>query len=674
MSNAQRTTVGGARTAWPSAAQYNEAIQNLRVTMGDEELRGGEAAVNTLGLPMPYSGGFADIYKVRCPATGNTWAVKCFTKGATGLRQRYAEISRHLDQAQLPFMVDFRYLDQGVRINGVWYPIVKMRWIEGLNLNAFVARLVDQPAILDQLFGLWVKVAGRLRGAGIAHADLQHGNVLLVSLAGSDRLGLRLIDYDGMYVPTLAGQRSGEVGHPSFQHPQRLREGIYSVDVDRFSHLAICCAVRGLRVAGRPLWERFNNGENLLFRETDFAKPAESAVLRELWTLRDPQARALVGHLTLSLQRPLAHAPWLDELVRDGQVRPLADAVQREVQSLLAASPAASVAIPVEVAPFRRQAVAAAVLPPASVEPAAASWVPPTASISRRRVQAARPVDVRRWPGGAAVERVLVIDRWLAKCAGDGNSLLHNSLRVLVLFGLLVGMPWGTVKALRSLERPATVAQAERDPPAGPAVAVSNKLPPTGAPGIGPAVSAAELSGDTFTSSLGLLLKRLPAGEFDRGSNDGESNERPVHRVRISRDFYLGVHEVTQAQYQQVTGKTPSRFRGDDLPVEQVSWSEAVDFCRQLTARDRDQLPQGWSYRLPTEAEWEYAARAGTVTKWSCGDTESELSQYGWYSANSERKTHPVGQKRANPWGLYCLLYTSPSPRDGLLSRMPSSA
>ena len=74
MSDAQRASAGSARTAWPSAAQYNEAIQNLRVTMGDEELRGGESAVNALGLPMPYSGGFADIYKVRCPATGNTWA------------------------------------------------------------------------------------------------------------------------------------------------------------------------------------------------------------------------------------------------------------------------------------------------------------------------------------------------------------------------------------------------------------------------------------------------------------------------------------------------------------------------------------------------------------------------------------------------------------------------
>ena len=303
-----------------------------------------------------------------------------------------------------------------MRINGAWYPIVKMHWIEGLNLNAFVSRSVDQPAMLDQLFELWVKLAGRLRGAGCAHADLQHGNVLLIQLPGSDKLGLRLIDYDGLYVPALAGQRSGEVGHPSYQHPQRLREGTYSVDVDRFSHLAICCAVRGLRVAGRPLWERFNNGENLLFRETDFAKPAESAVLRELWTLRDPQARALVGHLTLSLQRPLAHAPWLDELVRDGQVKPLTDAERREVQSLLSTSTTTSVAIAAEVLPVLQPATAAT-LPPGPVEPQAAPWVPPTSSLSPRTAQPARPVSVRQSPVPAAVERVLVIDRWLAKCA-----------------------------------------------------------------------------------------------------------------------------------------------------------------------------------------------------------------------------------------------------------------
>lgn len=121
----------------------------------------------------------------------------------------------------------------------------------------------------------------------------------------------------------------------------------------------------------------------------------------------------------------------------------------------------------------------------------------------------------------------------------------------------------------------------------------------------------------------------------------------------IPRDFYLGIYEVTQAQYQKVTGRRPSKFEGDDLPMEKVSWSAAVDSCQLLTTLDRSRLPPGYYYRLPTEGEWEYAARAGTATKWSFGDAEMELSQYGWYLVNSAKTTHSVGKKNANPWGLH---------------------
>jgi len=180
-----------------------------------------------------------------------------------------------------------------------------------------------------------VKLVGRLRKARIAHADLQHGNVLLVPAGKGGQLALKLIDYDGMYVPALADYQTGELGHPSYQHPQRLREGIYSAEVDRFSHLAIYCAVQGLVVGGRTLWERFNNDDNLLFRETDFQRPEESAVLQELWSLSDERARSLAGRLILATQMPLDRVPWLDEVVRNGTVAPLGPQEQQKVNGLL---------------------------------------------------------------------------------------------------------------------------------------------------------------------------------------------------------------------------------------------------------------------------------------------------------------------------------------------------
>lgn len=162
----------GGPAPWPTPSLFNEAVQNLSSTMADEELRRGAAAVNASGLPLLYSGGFADVYRVHCRTTGNTWAVKFFKHAVSGQRERYRAISDWLEQARLPFIVDFRYLERGVRIAGNWYPIVKMRWVEGQHLNRFVAESLTRPRMLEQLFGLGVKLAARLHESGIAHADL----------------------------------------------------------------------------------------------------------------------------------------------------------------------------------------------------------------------------------------------------------------------------------------------------------------------------------------------------------------------------------------------------------------------------------------------------------------------------------------------------------------------
>jgi formylglycine-generating enzyme required for sulfatase activity len=144
----------------------------------------------------------------------------------------------------------------------------------------------------------------------------------------------------------------------------------------------------------------------------------------------------------------------------------------------------------------------------------------------------------------------------------------------------------------------------------------------------------------------------IPAGSFYMGSERAEVysraiDEGPVHRVRISRPFYLAKYEVSQEQYVAVMGKNPSRFSGRSLPVDSVPWKEAVAFCKRLNERD------GNGCRLPTEAEWEYACRAGTDSRFYFGDRDSDLKDHAWYFDNSEKTTHPVGQKKPNAWGLY---------------------
>src|SRR5262249_39290963 len=173
----------------------------------------------------------------------------------------------------------------------------------------------------------------------VAHCDLQHGNVLLVPGSKAASLAVKLVDYDGMFVPALAGSKSGEVGHPAFQHPQRLREGTYNLEVDRFPLLLVATALRGLMVGGRKLWERYDNGDNLLFREADLRAPGESALFRELWRLNDPVARALIGHLTLASQGSLEATPFIGDLLADGATPTLSPAQEPQLTKLFATGP-----------------------------------------------------------------------------------------------------------------------------------------------------------------------------------------------------------------------------------------------------------------------------------------------------------------------------------------------
>jgi formylglycine-generating enzyme required for sulfatase activity len=156
----------------------------------------------------------------------------------------------------------------------------------------------------------------------------------------------------------------------------------------------------------------------------------------------------------------------------------------------------------------------------------------------------------------------------------------------------------------------------------------------------------------TLTNSIGIDFILIAAGEFDMGSPMGEKyrdpSEGPVHRVKLTSAFYMGKYEVTQKQWREVMGNSPSYFKGDDLPVEQVSWESIQEFIKKLN--EKESIAK---YRLPSEAEWEYAARAGTNTVYSFGNNETELEYYGWYVDNSNGTTHPVGMKNPNPWGLY---------------------
>ncbi|MEI7633692.1 MAG: formylglycine-generating enzyme family protein [bacterium] len=165
----------------------------------------------------------------------------------------------------------------------------------------------------------------------------------------------------------------------------------------------------------------------------------------------------------------------------------------------------------------------------------------------------------------------------------------------------------------------------------------------------------APVSGLPYTADLGdgvtMDMVWIKPGSFQMGSPDSENgrspDEGPVHRVELD-GFWLGKTEVTQAQYEKIMGTNPSSFKGDgNLPVERVSWNDAVSFCKKLSGKS------GRTFTLPTEAQWEYACRAGSSTQFCFGGSDSGLGDYAWFDGNSGDKTHPVGTKQANAFGLY---------------------
>ncbi len=168
-----------------------------------------------------------------------------------------------------------------------------------------------------------------------------------------------------------------------------------------------------------------------------------------------------------------------------------------------------------------------------------------------------------------------------------------------------------------------------------------------------PSTKASARAAKSFTNSLGMTFVYCPPGTFMMGSPEyehGRKADETQHQVTLTKGFYMQTTEVTQGQWRAVMYNNPSHFKdcGDKCPVEQVSWDDCQEFIRNLNSRDL-----GKGYRLPTEAEWEYACRAGSTTAYYFGDSDGSLGDYAWYASNSGGIEHPVAQKQPNAWGLY---------------------
>jgi len=256
--------------AYLSLEQYNQAFSAHSTLLSDPELRAGTLAKSGLGLPLAISGGFALTYTVST-ARGK-FAVRCFHRESKGLERRYAAISKKLYSLRSRYFLDFQFQAQGIRVDGAAYPIVKMAWASGATLGEFLENNRSNAAALGRLADALVELAVYLQREGIAHGDLQSGN-LMVSRDGSS---VQLIDYDGMFVDEVKDLGSAELGHVNFQHPQRKTLNPFDATLDRFSLIALSLAIRALQ-ADASLWDKTNSeADAILFRANDFLDPASS--------------------------------------------------------------------------------------------------------------------------------------------------------------------------------------------------------------------------------------------------------------------------------------------------------------------------------------------------------------------------------------------------------------
>jgi hypothetical protein len=258
---------------FPSADRYNEAVQNPALYFVDPEVKRRLVQTDELGLPEVLSGGFAFTY--RFTGAGSDAAVRCFHREIPELFERYRSISAFLASLKSRFFVDFAFTERGVLIDGGHLPVVRMRWVEGETLLGYISRRRSESGALEHLRHQLLAFAEESEARGYAHGDVQHRN-LMVTTDGD----LKLVDYDGMYVPALRQLKAADAGHPHFQPPSRA-----SIDfgprMDRFPLAVIDLSLEA--IARVPtLFDQFHRGENLILSRSDFLDPAASPVLNAI--------------------------------------------------------------------------------------------------------------------------------------------------------------------------------------------------------------------------------------------------------------------------------------------------------------------------------------------------------------------------------------------------------
>lgn len=253
-----------------------EVIQNPKSCFKDPELKDGSFETNNMGLPSVIAGQNALVFKIISPSN-KAYAVRCFLRYDPDQKERYQKISDYLEKRNLKYTVGFKFIEEGIKVQNTWYPILKMDWVDGLPLDDYLNKNFQDQDLISQLTYRFLEMLKDIRKESIAHCDLQHGNILVVNNE------LKLVDYDTMFIPDFKGKRSLAFGHINYQHPSKIFQA-FDKNMDNFSawvifsSLALVATKSNLWIEEHPDLE----GNELLFKYEDFVNPDKSQTLKKL--------------------------------------------------------------------------------------------------------------------------------------------------------------------------------------------------------------------------------------------------------------------------------------------------------------------------------------------------------------------------------------------------------
>jgi len=290
--------------AYPQIVEYHEAVQHPSQAFLDPELKQGAVAENSLGLPLVMSGGFALTYAVTTPR--RKCAVRCFHREIPAIQQKYNAISSELRSLTDECFVCFDFQQSGINVGRQAFPIVRMDWVEGDTLGIWLDKHSDDRNGLEKARTDFSAIARFLERNGIAHGDIQNGNVMVTN---GD---IKLIDYDGMFVPGMRTGNGSETGHKHFQHPGR-RVADFGPKMDRFSFIVLDLSLKAV-IEDKSLHPRFREGgETIIFKANDFADPQNSEIFQRLLAM--PALKEQARNFAAICDAPLAAVPTLVEFL-----------------------------------------------------------------------------------------------------------------------------------------------------------------------------------------------------------------------------------------------------------------------------------------------------------------------------------------------------------------------